>query len=629
MYGISPPGLILLSPALLEEWSGYLSAVLVVLLMYQQWRLHQLRRRITKREEVFRIVAENAADMIALVDGKGRRLYNSPAYLRVLGYTSEELERTPALEQIHPEDRYKVLEGSREAFKTGAGKKLEYRIRHKNGTWRVVESTASTILDNKGDVEKLVIINRDITDRKHAQEVMERNSTHDELTGLPNRHLLLDRVQRCFVRARRSPEYQYAVLLVDVDGFKEFNQEMGTTAGNRVITEMGARLASCLREYDTVARPGNDSANGAVLSRLGGDEFTVLLEGITEPSDAMRVAQRIQTTLAAPVSVAGGEFTASASVGIALSLTDHASAEDLLQCADTALRRAKSLGGMRCEVYDEGMHILAVNRLRLEADLRTALEQGQFQLYYQPIFNLRTRQVMGFEALVRWHHPERGVVAPSKFIEVAERAGLIIPLERWAIREACQQLQAWQSMFPSSAGLNMTVNVSRRQFADARILEELRGTFQETRVEPARLQLEIAGTDAMTDPKRTSELTTQLKQLGVAISIGEFGTGNLPLGWLRRLPLNELKIDRTLVASMPTDRASSDIVKLIVILGCEFNLRIIGQGIETAVQLARLKETGCELGQGYLLSKPLVAEQAGALLQQQSDRGLANAAGHS
>ncbi|MGB7585779.1 MAG: EAL domain-containing protein [Terriglobales bacterium] len=581
-----------------------------------------------QREELFRIVTENAADMIALVDVKGRRLYNSPAYEKVLGYTPEELEKTSSFEQIHPEDRYKILEASREARSTGIGKKLEYRIRHKNGEWRILESAASTIRDKHGEVEKLVIVNRDITERKHTEKLLEHNSFHDGLTGLPNRRLLLDRLQRSFVRAQRNPDYQYAVLLVDVDNFKVINDTLGHTAGDQVMMELGGRLASCLRHHDTVARPGNQiPSTDAVLSRMGGDEFTILLEGITEPSDALRVAQRLQGAIAAPFTVEGRDFPASVSIGIALSTDAHNRSEDLLQCADVAVHRAKALGGSRCELFDEGMHTRAVNRLKLEAELRTAIDRRQFQLCYQPILNLESRQTVGFEALVRWHHPEQGVVSPSKFIEVAERAGLMVPIGKWVIDEACQRLRAWQSAYPALSALTMTVNLSAKQFAHADLRDDLKAAIQENHINPSNLQIELTEADAQTDPKLTADLFTQLKHLGVRISIGDFGTGHSSLSWLRRSPLDELKIDRSLVANMPSDRSSFDVVNLTIILARELNLEVVAEGIETAVHLERVRRLGCELGQGYFFSKPLEVEQADELLKQQSRRGNAAAAG--
>jgi len=607
------------SPSEIEQWSGWLLAALVPLLAYQQWRLYQARRDAARREELFRIVAENAADMIALVDTKGHRLYNSPAYHKILGYSPEELAKTPVFEQIHPEDRFKVLEAAREARTTGVGKKLEYRIRHKNGTWRVLESSATTIKNAKGDVEKLVIVNRDVTDRKRAEEQLEHNSFHDTLTGLPNRRLFLDRLQHSFVRAQRNPLYQYAVLFLDVDGFKGFNDTMGPAVGDQVIIQIGHRLAASLRNDDTVARPkGQLPIPDAVLSRLGGDEFTILLEGIKDPSDALRVAQRIQTAVSAPFTVEGRSIVATASVGIALSATTHERAEDFLQDADVAMRRAKALGGSRCEVFDETLHTRAVNRLKLETELRTAIEHNQFRLCYQPIIHLETKQITGFEALVRWQHPEQGLISPYKFIEVAENVGLLVAIGKWVMREACQQLQTWRSRYPSFGDLNMTVNISARQFAHPHLVADIRATVQETAVDPSRLQLEVTESDAMADPKLTSEVFSQLKHLGVRVSIGDFGTGHSSLSWLRRLPIDELKIDRSLIGSMPTDRCSCDIVQLILTVARDLKLKVIAQGVEALIHLDRLRKLGCEYGQGYYFSQPLESEKAEQLLKQNS-----------
>jgi len=613
------------SPASIEQWIGGLLGVLVVLLIYQQVRINRILRESAKREELFRIVAQNAADMIALVDVKGHRLYNSPAYEKILGYSPEELGETSAFEQIHLDDRYKVLEAAREARNSGIGKSLQYRIRHKNGSWRILESTASTIKNDQGEVEKLVIVNRDITERKHAEEQLEHNSFHDSLTGLPNRRLFLDRLQRSFVRAQRNAGYQYAVLFVDVDGFKQINDTMGPAAGDQVITEIGNRLATCLRLDDTVARPtGKLPSDDALLSRSGGDEFTILLESIKHPGDAMRVAKRIQGAIGAPCLVQDRQVITPVSVGIALSAPSQQTPEELLQDAETAMRRAKALGGSRCEVFDEGMHTRAVNRLKLETELRTAFERCQFRVYYQPIVQLENRQIVGFEALVRWHHPEQGVISPYKFIEAAEDMGLLVSIGKWVIAEACKQMSDWQSRFPSS-GLYVTVNVSGKQFAHAHLVADVRAAVQEIRLDPTKLQLEISEGVAMADPKLTSNVLSQLRHLGIRISIDDFGSAYSSLSWLRRFPIDVLKIDRSLVDNLLTDRPSADIVQLIITLAHGLNLKVIAEGIEAASHLERLQKLGCEYGQGYLFSQPVEAAAAQQLLRQQSSR--AGAAG--
>ena len=598
-----------------ERYSGWLVLVLIALLTYQQWRLHQFRQETAEREKLFRVVAENAADMIALVDAKGKRLYNSPAYEKVLGYSQEELARTAIFEQIHPEDRLKVLETAREARSTGIGKKLQYRMRHKDGSWKVLESSATTIMNAEGEVEKLVIVNRDITDRKLAEEKVEHDSFRDSLTQLPNRHLFLDRLQHAFARAERNLQYQYAILLIDVDHFKEFNQNIGTSQGDKVILELARRLASCLRHDDTVARPqGDQPLPDAVLSRMGGDEFTVLLEGIKDASDALRVAQRIQKTIGVPFTVEGRELIVSASIGIALSSTGHARAEDLLQDADVAMRRAKTLGGSRSEVFDEAMHTRAVGRLKLESELRTAIETDQFCLFYQPVVHLDSETITGFEGLLRWRHPKQGLISPQRFFEVAENVGLIVVIGRWVLREGCAQIRALSGKRGLREPLNITVNISAKQLTYPNLVSDVRAAVQDTKIEPARLLLEITETDAMADPRKTLEVFSQLKSIGVGISIADFGTGHSSLSWLRRLPIDELKIDRSLIASMSTDRCSADIVQLILNVGHELSLRVVAQGIESAIHLACLKKLHCQFGQGFYFSEPLDAAKAEKLL---------------
>ncbi|HEV3084734.1 MAG TPA: diguanylate cyclase, partial [Gemmataceae bacterium] len=486
------------------QWFWIPLGALAVLVIYQQVRIYQIHRESRKNEELFQIVTENAADMIALVDVKGRRLYNSPAYKRILGYSSAELGETSAFEQIHVDDRFKVLEAAREARETGVGKRLEYRIKHKDGTWRVLESIASAVRDAKGEVAKLVIVNRDITQRKRAEEELEHNLFHDPLTGLPNRRLFLDRLQSSFLRSRRDGGRPYALLLANVDHFKVFNESMGATAGDQVLLEIARRLANQLRQDDTLARrEGGRGSAEVVLFRLGGDEFTILLDGASDPTDALRVAKSIQAAAAEPFPVNSREVRVAVSVGIALSTPAHEQPEDGLKDADVAMRRAKALGGSRCEVFDEAMHTQAVGRLRLEADLRTALTERQFRIYYQPVVELATRRIVSVEALLRWDHPTQGLISPYRFIEAAEDTGILVSIGHWLILQACKQLREWEANRSTDQPMNLTVNVSARQFADARLVNDIQDALRETGVDPARLQLEMTESVAAADPKLT------------------------------------------------------------------------------------------------------------------------------
>jgi diguanylate cyclase (GGDEF)-like protein/PAS domain S-box-containing protein len=614
MFSLSKNVMLLSSP--IPLWVAGL-VPLGVLAIYQQVRIYQIHREAEKKEELFKIVTENAADMIALVDVKGRRLYNSPAYKRILGYSAAELSETSSFEQIHPDDRFKVLEAAREARETGIGKRMEYRIKHKDGSWRVLESVASTIRDGNGQVAKLVIVNRDITERKRAEQQLEHNLFHDALTGLPNRRLFLDRLQHLFVQAKRNPDQSYALLLANVDHFKVFNETLSPKGGDHVLSEIARRVAACLRQLDTVARGETGRLTEPVLSRLGGDEFTILLNGVSDPSDAMRVGKRIQSAVAEPFFVESREMRTSMSVGIALSNATQERPEDVLKDADGAMRRAKALGGSRCEVFDEAMHTRAEGRLRLEADLRTAMADHQFRVFYQPVVHLDSRRIVSFEALLRWQHPIQGLISPYRFIEAAEDTGLLVSLGHWLLLQACRQLREWQMNQLSEQPLNISVNVSQRQFADARLLSDLQETLRETGIDPSRLQLEMTESVAEADPKLTVTVFSHLKHMGIGVVMDDFGIGSSSLSGLRHFPVDSLKIDRSLVMEMQTDKTASDMIEVIITLARKMNLHVIAEGIETTRQVERLLELGCELGQGYYFSQPLEAKAALQFLRQQ------------
>jgi diguanylate cyclase (GGDEF)-like protein/PAS domain S-box-containing protein len=602
----------------MPPWSSIALVALAVFAIYQQIRIYQIHRDAKKKEELFKIVTENAADMIALVDVKGRRLYNSPAYKRILGYSAAELGETSAFDQIHPEDRFRVLEAAREARETGTGKRLEYRIKHKDGSWRVLESIASTIRDGNGQVAKLVIVNRDITDRKRAEQQLEHNLFHDALTGLPNRRLFLDRLQQLFLQARRSTDHPYVLLLANVDHFKVFNESLSAAGGDHVLAEIARRIGACLRQHDTVSRgESGGPSTEPILSRLGGDEFTILLDGVSDPSDAMRVAKRVQAAVAEPFSIESRELRPSMSIGIALSAPAQERPENVLKDADVAMRRAKALGGSRCEVFDEAMHTRAVGRLRLEADLRTAIAEHQFRAFYQPVVHLESRRVVSFEALLRWQHPSQGLISPSRFVEAAEDTGLLVSIGHWLMLQGCRQLREWEVSNTSSHPLNITVNLSARQFADARLLSDIQDTLRETGVDPSRLQLELTENVATADPKLTVSVFSQLKHMGIGIIMDDFGVGSSSLSGLRQFPVDALKIDRSLVMEMQTDRTASDMIEVIIMIARKMNLRVIAEGIETTRQVERLSELGCEYGQGYYFSQPLEAKAALQFLRQQ------------
>ena len=601
------------------QWHWIPLAALVAVVLYQQLRIYQIHRSAKNHEELFQIVTENAADMIALVDTKGRRLYNSPAYKRILGYSPAELGETSSFEQIHPDDRFKVLEAAREARESGVGKRLEYRIRHKDGRWLVLESVASTVRNEKGEVSKLVIVNRDITERKRAEEQLEHNLFHDPMTGLPNRRLFLDRLQNAFQQSRRDNGQQYALLLANIDHFKVYNETMGTAPGDQILQEIARRISATCRQADTVARTqGDGAASELVLARLGGDEFTIILDAIHDPSDAMRVAKRLQAAVAEPFFVDTREIRASASIGIAVSTAAHERPEDVLKDADVAMRRAKALGGSRCEVFDEAMHTRAEGRLRLEADLRTALAGRQFRIHYQPVMELASNTVIGFEALLRWEHPTQGLISPYRFIEAAEDSGVLVSIGHWLILQACRQLREWEANNSSGQPVNITVNVSARQFADAHLVNDIQDALQETGVNPSQLQLEMTESVAGADPKLTVTVLAHLKHMGIGVILDDFGIGSASLRGLWQFPVDALKIDRSLVREMQTDRSANDLIEMIITLAHKMKLRVIAEGVETVRQFERLRELGCEYGQGYYFSQPMESKEALQFLRRQS-----------
>src|SRR3984885_1157427 len=476
----------------LKEWVRGLAALVLLFdfyTIYQHFQLHRIRRQLAERDQLFQLISENAADMIALVGSDGRRLYNSPAYQKVLGYSPEDLKTTSSFDQIHPDDRPRVLKAAEQARLTGRGEPMQYRIRHKDGSWRTLESTASPVRNAKGQSDKLVIVNRDITERKRAEELLAHNAFHDGLTNLPNRALFLDRLQHALTFSKRHANYKFAVLLLDIDEFKIINDSLGHTAGDELLIKIGQRLKEAVRRADTVSRPRSTPVlakpgNDDTLARLGGDEFTILLDDIRDPIEAVRVAERVQTELATPFVVNQQEIVISASIGIAASTSPHTEAEHLLRDADIAMYRAKRSGKARCEVSDTAMHETAVKRLRLETDLRKALDQGEFRVFYQPIVSLQTGKITGFEALTRWQRSE-GIVPPIEFITVAEEIGLIIPMNRQLRREACQQLQLWQSQFPANPPLTMSVNITPKEFAQPDLASEIGKSLAQIGFDPA------------------------------------------------------------------------------------------------------------------------------------------------
>jgi diguanylate cyclase (GGDEF)-like protein len=421
---------------------------------------------------------------------------------------------------------------------------------------------------------------------------------HDELTGLPNRALFIDSLQQTLDRPDRN---LCAVLFMDLDGFKVVNDSLGHKAGDELLVMTGQRLRTCLRRGDSAAR-------------FGGDEFAALVDNVVSVDEAVRAAERIAAILEAPFELRGREVVISTSVGIALSEGSDRNADTLLRNADVAMYEAKKKGNANYEVFSSDMHAEVLERLELENDLRHAINQGALKIYYQPKVELSTGRIIGMEALVRWAHPERGLISPEKFIPFAEEVGLIVPLGRWVLREACRQAYEWWRQYPAVTPLVTSVNLSIKQFKQLDLLQELSGLLQECKLDPQRLQLEITESTVTGDVNYAVDLLQKLRRLGIELAIDDFGTGYSSLMSLQQFPVNELKIDKVFIDGIGNNAQDMAIAKLVIDLAHAVGVRATAEGVETADQLVQLQSIGCDQAQGYYFCEPLSGDTATALL---------------
>ncbi|MBD2311984.1 EAL domain-containing protein [Desertifilum sp. FACHB-1129] len=561
---------------------------------------------LAKSEERYALAVSGSNEGLWDWDLDAQKIYLAPRWKSLLGFAENEIEDVPEawLDRVHPEDRDRLLNDICN-HRLGITPHLEneHRLLHKDGSYRWMLCRGLAVRDAHQRAYRMAGSQTDITERKWAEEQLRYQAYHDTLTNLPNRAFFIDRLCQALKRVQQNPDAVFAVLFLDLDRFKLINDGLGHTVGDQLLVAIAQRLQSCLRPGDIVAR-------------LGGDEFTILLQQMHDISDATRVSERIQEAIALPFYLGTHEVFTTSSIGIVLSTIGYQKPEDLLRDADTAMYRAKARGKSCSQIFDKSMHAHVMAQLQLENDLRQAINDRAFQVYYQPIVALKNGQISGFEALVRWPHAERGMISPAEFIPLAEETGLIIALGWWVLHESCRQLSSWKKRLPHTRDLIMSVNLSGVQFVQPNLIERVERILRETELSGSNLKLEITESVVMINGESAVSLLDQLKALEIKLAIDDFGTGYSSFGRLHRLPIHTLKIDRSFVSRMDDPQSSEGwgIVKTIVSLAHYLGLDIVAEGVENQEQLAQLKAMGCEYGQGYFFSRPVDAIAAEALL---------------
>jgi diguanylate cyclase (GGDEF)-like protein/PAS domain S-box-containing protein len=576
---------------------------------------HKASNRLKESEEKLESILNSLEDVVWSANAVTfELLYLNPAAQKVYDRKIAEFFNNPnlRLEVIHPEDRKRIE--IQKAFKIlleSGNLDLEYRIIRPNGEIRWLSDRSHVVKNEQGEAVRLDGIIYDITDQKIAQEKLIHDALHDSLTGLPNRILFLERVEMILKQTQRRSHYLFAVLFIDLDRFKTINDSLGHVAGDELLIQVASLLHGCLRGTDTVAR-------------LGGDEFTVLLDDFHAIEDVVTITERIQNKLSQPFNLGEHTVFTSASIGIVISSHKYQQAAELLRDADIAMYRAKELGKARYAIFDQNMYERTMKLSKLERDLRLALQHQQFSLHYQPIVSLATGQLTGFEALLRWYQPEQGFISPVDFIPIAEDTGLIVPIGEWVLYEACRQMRFWQIKYASAKSLKISVNLAIQQIKSASLLENLNRILIETGLDGNSLKLEITESMLMDDGDATIDLLSQIRAKRIQISIDDFGKGYSSLSYLHRFPINTIKIDRSFVSCMSSDRENFEIVRTIATLAHTLEMDLVAEGVETFEQLTQLKSLGCEFGQGYFFAKPLDSNAASTMLAEETQWQLSN-----
>ena len=553
---------------------------------------------LRESEERYAVAALGSNDGLWDWDLRNDKIYFSSRWKSMLGYADDEIGTSAEewFQRVHPDDVSEV-KTKIAAHISGVDQHYEgeFRIMHRDGVYRWVLSRGLAIWDAYGRACRMAGSQTDITLRKATMEQLVYNAFHDSLTGLPNRALFMDRLQHVIDnQKRRGNRMFYAVLFIDINRFKIVNDSLGHLIGDKLLIAMGNKLTECVRPGDTVAR-------------LGGDEFSVLLENSSKLQDVYDVSSRIHKALSTPFLIEEQEVYASVSIGIAPGPENYDRAEQVLRDADIAMYQAKGQQDVSTETFDARMHASILDRIMLESDLRAALDHDQFVLFYQPIIDLKTHALSGFEALIRWNHPERGLVSPAEFIPVAEETGLITKIGEWVILEACRELKSLQTRYPSQPPLKMSINISGRQFAHENLADVVADAIRETEVIPQSVAIEVTESMLLENVEMVITTMNRIRAMGVHIHIDDFGTGYSSLSYLHRLPINALKIDRSFISKLTSNGENQEIVRSVISLAKSLNLDVIAEGVELDHQLLQIKELECHFGQGYLFSKPMKA----------------------
>jgi diguanylate cyclase (GGDEF)-like protein/PAS domain S-box-containing protein len=520
----------------------------------------------------------------------------------LLGYSREHLQTKTLYDLISVRDRRGAAREFNERLRRGdIDHQFEIELQTARGDERIVTWNSTILHDEAGDGVAVVSIGMDVTDQRDEAAQRLHEALHDGLTGLPNRTLFIERLETAMGRARRHERYRYGVLFVDLDRFKVINDSLGHRMGDRLLIEASSVLRKCVEPQDTVAR-------------LGGDEFAIVLDDLPDDDYPVRVAQRIHDAFATPIALENSDAFTTASIGITLGTREYDAPEDVLRDADNAMNRAKAKGKARHEVFDPSMHQKVVATLHLETDLRRAVERNELFLVYQPIVSMRDRSVVGFEALVRWQHPTRGLVSPMDFIPLAEETGLIVPIGLWVLREACRQVAEWTAT--STEPLYVSVNLSSRQLSVPTLVGDIMAVLEEFRLPPSRLKLEITESGLMENTESAAQILRKFREAGILISIDDFGTGYSSLSYLVRFPIDTLKIDRSFVKAMSDGGNDNlELIRAIVTLARNLGMEVVAEGVETEDQRIRLEALGCPLAQGYFFARPLSVVDALAVVE--------------